>query len=171
MSNSWFTSDWHLGHKWASKVRGFDNVDDHSMHIIGICNSYLASRDVLYILGDVVWDPKEIHWLAQIPCQKYLVRGNHDIGALELYWRFFHNIHGLVKYKHMWLSHCPIHEAELRGRPNIHGHLHYYPNHSPTLHYPYINVNWDHWFRPVCLDEIKRFVEQKKVDYNYGHSR
>tara|TARA_R110000765_G_scaffold367491_2_gene457637 strand:- start:742 stop:972 length:231 start_codon:yes stop_codon:yes gene_type:complete len=34
------------------------------------------------------------------------------------------NIHGLVKYKGIWLSHAPIHESELRGKFNVYGHSH-----------------------------------------------
>ena len=32
----------------------------------------------------------------------------------------------MVRYKGMWLSHCPVHERELEFRVprNIHGHIH-----------------------------------------------
>ena len=36
----------------------------------------------------------------------------------------FNRVGALFKYKEFWLSHAPIHPAELRGRKNVHGHVH-----------------------------------------------
>lgn len=37
---------------------------------------------------------------------------------------YFNKVCGFEKYKKSWLSHAPIHPAELRGKINIHGHVH-----------------------------------------------
>ena len=65
---------------------------------------------------------------------------------------------GLYKYKEFWLSHAPIHPCELRGKRNIHGHVH--QNHVMDEHHKrdnrYINVcveNTDG--APVSLDKIR----------------
>jgi calcineurin-like phosphoesterase family protein len=52
------------------------------------------------------------------------VLGNHDIFPISEYQKYFTKIHGLTKYKGFWLSHAPIHSEELRGKINIHGHVH-----------------------------------------------
>lgn len=36
----------------------------------------------------------------------------------------FNKVCGFEKYKKSWLSHAPIHPAELWGKINIHGHVH-----------------------------------------------
>lgn len=36
----------------------------------------------------------------------------------------FDSVHSLIKYKEFWLSHAPLHPQELRGKINLHGHVH-----------------------------------------------
>jgi calcineurin-like phosphoesterase family protein len=55
---------------------------------------------------------------------KHLILGNHDEFAIDEYFKVFNKVHGFVKYKGCWLSHAPIHPNSLRGKINIHGHMH-----------------------------------------------
>ena len=64
-----------------------------------------------------------------MPGRKHLILGNHDLdrphrGMLQLMRVFGDRIYSLHKYKGFWLSHAPIHPSELRGKRNIHGHVH-----------------------------------------------
>lgn len=128
----YFSSDWHLGHRSILKYREqFNTIEEHDDTIFAEL-SKLTKRDVLYILGDFLFDCDNFeNYLIRIskyPVRIKLVMGNHD--SLKLYSQTIaKNIEiqlPLFSYKNYWLSHCPIHEQELRGRTgNIHGHLHF----------------------------------------------
>ena len=152
-----FCSDLHIGHALAAEKRGFDNVGEHDMHIMKTLMGQCTKRTVLWVLGDVCMDIKKMWILDKILGRKKLVRGNHDKFDLGVYTKYFEDVHGFLRYKEMWLSHCPIHPQEMyRCKLNVHGHIHK-NTHSPLLPHPYFNVNWDFWGRAVNLDEIREF--------------
>jgi hypothetical protein len=43
---------------------------------------------------------------------------------LEMFQQHFTQIHGVLKYKEFWMTHIPMHENELFGKCNLHGHVH-----------------------------------------------
>ena len=63
----------------------------------------------------------------------------------------------LFSYKGIWLSHCPIHPLELRGREgNAHGHLHLEKLNDKR----YFNVNIDvNNYEFVTFDKIKESLK------------
>jgi len=129
MSNVYFISDLHLGHKnilnFAPKLRFGSTVDEHDDILIERIGSVANSkRDVLYILGDVAMEVSKLELLNKIPAKKILYRGNHDLFDDGVYRKYFDKIMGIGCYKGHWISHAPIHPFELRGRKNIHGHVH-----------------------------------------------
>jgi calcineurin-like phosphoesterase family protein len=158
LSNIWFTSDLHLGHKGAASHRGFTSVVEHDWTIISNLNSVVRKRDKLFILGDVCWNNKSLLLLNDIPGIKELIIGNHDTLSTNEYLKYFTKVHGFRKYDKFWLSHCPIHPQELiRGRGNIHGHIHT-GGMTGNLGHPYFNVNVDmNNMCPVNLDTIISF--------------
>lgn len=119
-----------LGHdsilKFAKEYRSWaDTVLEHDHILIERIRSVCRSkRDILYILGDVAMDVTKLEMLDEIPAKKILVRGNHDNYDIKEYLKYFDKVEGFVRYKQSWLSHCPIHPDELRGRVNVHGHVH-----------------------------------------------
>lgn len=120
-----------LGHanilKFAKQYRdwGATSVDEHDHILIERIRSVCRNkRDILYILGDVCMDITKMELLNDVPARKILVRGNHDNFDMGVYLKYFDKIEGFCRYKNHWLSHCPVHPMELRGRKNIHGHLH-----------------------------------------------
>lgn len=131
MSNVYFISDLHFGHKnilqFSGKFRGGSNIHEHDEWLLDSINSVVTARDVLYVLGDLsfTWDGL---WQSRaIMCgNRKLVMGNHDTFPLSAYmdagWQI---MPPLRKYKGHWLSHAPIHPQELRGVPCIHGHVHF----------------------------------------------
>lgn len=157
----YFTSDLHLGHLMASDKRGFNDIRVHDETVLASIEVIDDKRMVLYILGDVAMNPAMLSRLKDFKCRKILVRGNHDVYKLSEYLEVFEEIHGFLKYKGMWLSHCPIHPQEMfRAEVNVHGHIHKDAMTKP-LGFPYINVNWDFWHRPISLDEVKALIESR----------
>jgi calcineurin-like phosphoesterase family protein len=56
MPNTWFTADFHLGHKNIIRYckRPFDTVEEMDRIIIERLNSLVKTNDILYFLGDFV---------------------------------------------------------------------------------------------------------------------
>ena len=126
----YFTSDLHIGHKNCHKFRTkFKSAKEHHQFMVDKILS-LNKRDTLYILGDFIFDGDDYeYYMEQIRqtkatlkivlgnhCSKLLYKENHPKIQIQL---------PLFSYKNLWISHCPIHPQELRGRVgNIHAHLH-----------------------------------------------
>lgn len=132
MGNVYHTSDWHLGHRGLRRFRtDFENDVDSDNAILANYRKVIHKRDLVWFHGDIIFDPKYLQVVADLPGTKNLIMGNHDtekkrkIQMSDLI-EVFDNIHSLVSYKGTWLSHAPIHPEELRGKFNIHGHTHYH---------------------------------------------
>lgn len=158
MSNIYFTSDLHLGHRTAAVLRGFDSVAEHDAQVVYSLMQPLEKRDLLWVLGDIAWSPQHLAPLGAIPCPMKAVLGNHDTMDTQVYLKRFEWVGGAVRYKNLWLTHIPIHPQEIyRCAANVHGHIHKNAA-TPPLELPYINVNWDFWQRPVSLNEIREML-------------
>lgn len=130
MSDVFFISDLHLGHRnilnFAKEYRHGSAIKEHDDWLISQWNSAVTSKhSLVYVLGDVAFDKEAMQrCLPLMKGRKILVRGNHDNFDTELYLEYFEQVLGFIKYKEFWLSHAPIHPTELRGKKNIHGHVH-----------------------------------------------
>ena len=121
-----FCSDLHFGHKGIDKFRPFvTSSDDNQDQIIADWNACITKRDTVYVLGDAAFTTDACDIFRTLPGEKFLVRGNHDKLDTTYYLKYFKQVYGILKYKEFWLSHAPIHPNELRGRVNLHGHVHY----------------------------------------------
>lgn len=130
MSNIWFCSDLHLGHKNVGKFRApmgpeWASESDNRATIVQDFISNVTKRCVVYCLGDIAFTMEAIDLMKSLPGRKILIRGNHDTCNTSAYLKAFDEVYGLIKYKGFWLSHAPIHKDELRGKKNLHGHVHY----------------------------------------------
>ena len=122
----WFCSDLHFGHKNIQKYRHHVTSEEHNRQlIVDDWHKHVTKRDDVYVLGDACFTTETIDTFKQLPGRKFLVRGNHDYLQTSKYLHYFEEVYGLLKYKEFWLSHAPIHPDELRGRVNLHGHVHY----------------------------------------------
>lgn len=161
----YFWSDLHLGHTNVCKWR--EDFDDHVQH-----SEYMFERleqvgkfkrNTIYLLGDVAFDAQWAELVASLPATIHLVMGNHDLQYVTtnghknmLLHLSYCTVEGLKSYKKFWLSHAPIHPAELRGRVNIHGHVH-----TKTLDDPwYINVCPENCPTPVGLRQVKSYRDE-----------
>jgi calcineurin-like phosphoesterase family protein len=123
----YFTSDPHLGHKNIARFRSFVQSTEHNTKLfVDSWNQTITKNDLVYILGDVAFDEESLEILSTLKGRKVLIKGNHDnLVSTALQSKVFEEIHGMISYKRFWLSHCPIHPVEIRGRvANIHGHVH-----------------------------------------------
>lgn len=162
MSDVFFTSDLHLGHKLTARERGFSSVEDHDKTIIENINNIVGKRAKLFILGDVCLTKQSFELLKEMQGVKELICGNHDNYSTPRYAEHFVKIHGFRRYKNFWLSHCPVHPQEMyRVKGNIHGHIHKNTD-SPELPLPYFNVNVEfHNMKPVSLEMILDAFNEK----------
>lgn len=162
----YFTSDTHLGHKVITKYRTqFSTQEEHDEAILTEM-SKLKKRDILYVLGDFAFDSDKLEWylqqIAKMPFRLKLVMGNHD--SLELYKQdIARNIEiqlPFFSYKNYWLSHCPIHPQEIRGRlGNLSGHCHF----TSVPDDRYYNVGLDtNGFKFVDFDDIKEIMQKRR---------
>lgn len=165
-NNTLFISDLHLGHRNICNFREkFSSVEEHDNFIKEQILSSISKRSKIYILGDIAFTDGAGDWVVELStkCNLELVLGNHcsdtkeRMNNLYKYARAGIKFHGLTTYKQAWLSHCPIHEQELRKKIiNIHGHTH---NHNITddgvEDDRYFNVSCENIdYKPIRYDEI-----------------
>ena len=77
----YFTADLHLGHKSVIKFcnRPFKTVEEMDETLITKWNSKVKKNDLVYVLGDMVWQKKEPkNYLSRLNGRKILIVGNHD---------------------------------------------------------------------------------------------
>ncbi|SJZ45746.1 Calcineurin-like phosphoesterase superfamily protein [Pilibacter termitis] len=85
----WLTSDWHFQHQLVSKLRGFDSPELHDTAFIQKCQKMIAEDDIVFCLGDVVFNANLKGWqenlmlVNEIPGHKHLIAGNHDRCAVN----------------------------------------------------------------------------------------
>lgn len=126
MSNVWFCSDLHFGHKNIQRFRKEVYSEEHNRELItDWWYNKVRMRDTVWVLGDAAFTEEAIDELALLPGKKRLVRGNHDRLPIASYLRCFEEVYGIVSMYGFWLTHAPVHPDELRGKVNVHGHVHY----------------------------------------------
>jgi calcineurin-like phosphoesterase family protein len=123
-----FIADLHLGHQNMATRRGFETVEAHDEHVIAQWNSVVSKRDVTYVLGDVTMEKAGSYpLLDRLNGLKHVVLGNHDRRQdVRKLLEHVESVAGMVNYKGVILTHCPIHPMELEYRfpLNMHGHIH-----------------------------------------------
>ena len=127
MSNVRFIGCLHLGHKWMSNHRGFQDEFYHTEKIVDTWNSVVNKRDLTFILGDVTMETDKWYYeLDRLNGRKIVVLGNHDLpNHIRELLKHVESVAGMVDYKGFCLTHAPIHPNELpRYKGNIHAHIH-----------------------------------------------
>lgn len=157
MANVWFTSDLHLGHKNIANFRTqFESELHHREVIKENYHKVVTKRDKVFLLGDVAFTQETLDdvgtWVAE---KKVLIVGNHCIDNIKMseVCKHFDEVYSLKKYKEFWLSHAPIHPQELRGKYNLHGHMHFETVDDPR----YLNLCLEHTdYTPIDLNEVRK---------------
>lgn len=165
----YFVSDLHLGHRNIHKYRNqFATSEDHDRYVAERVLEAGGKRNILWLLGDCFFTTDSLKWLREISSRfqsVHWILGNHDVQCAEtrnnvtvaLREGLVVSVGGVVKYKEFWLSHAPIHPDELRGKKNIHGHMH-----DRTLDSDdYISVCLEQIdYRPKSLTEIRKDINE-----------
>lgn len=187
MSNIWFTSDTHFGHKnicrgttvWSSGYRDFENPEQMNEVIILNINSVVHPDDVLYHLGDFAMGNPEKNILdirKRINCKTiHLVLGNHDpfirgnkMNSRSLFSSVQNMIVDVIQEKPITMCHYPMHTwgARNRGKSwHLHGHCHGHMNGGSYYDGKRaldVGIDTHPEFRPYHFDEIKKIMIDKK---------
>lgn len=166
MANVLFLGDFHAGHKAITKYRtGFSSEEEHFQHIKAMYHRRVTKRDKCIFMGDAVFSLERAKEIATWSGTKELIVGNHDTDSLSMkqLCEYFDDVYSLKKYKEFWLSHAPIHPAELRGKVNIHGHVH-----NATIDdCRYVNTSLENTgFNLISLHEIRDKINERKKYYS-----
>lgn len=167
MATVWFTSDWHLDHKricdFAGNHRNCDSVVENNHILVAQHRRLVRKRDRTYFLGDIAFSEESLELINELNGDKILVIGNHDVFGAEKYLEYFNDILGVASRNGFWLSHAPLHPAELRGKRNIHGHVHFNSIRDGygVLDDRYINVCPEVTAMcPLSIDQIRNRIKQ-----------
>ena len=195
MSNKWFCSDHHYGHKNVIKLCNRPFNDLHSMHrtMTERHNEKVGKNDICFFVGDFAFanakDTKK--YLDQLNGRKILVAGNHDkmgdIGYMTAGFDLvLHRAQIKIAGKYVNLSHYPylnnkaeqddadsggykVKYADRRlvddGNFLIHGHVHGAWKTRGRM----INVGVDVWnFFPVSISEIESYIARYNPEDDYA---
>lgn len=152
MSRVFVISDLHFGHKritdftceLGKSYRAGSSCTENMQNIITNWNSVVGKRDLVWVLGDIAFTQEGYDALGELSGRKKMVRGNHDDSFTTQEWlKHFETVEGITQYKGFWLTHAPIHPNELRGKRNVHGHVHHNSivnSYTGDLDQRYVNV-------------------------------
>lgn len=122
----YFIGDPHFGHKNLPRFRKFISSSEENEKLI--CDEWKAKlnkRSIIYVMGDAAFTTEALDLYSWLPGKKILIKGNHDdMVSTMAQLNVFDEVHGMLKYKGFWITHCPISKYELRGKINLHGHTH-----------------------------------------------
>ena len=179
-----FISDLHFGHQNIVRLcnRPFVDVDEMDAVLIENWNRKVKKNDVVYLIGDVVWDKKKVaHYMEQLSGKKILIAGNHDSTWVkrEECQQYFEDV---LPYLEVHLNGHPItmcHYPMLEWRSSreevkrklgylIHGHIHNRVSDEYRqlfLQFNALNAGVDiNGFSPVTFDELMENNLQFKLN-------
>jgi calcineurin-like phosphoesterase family protein len=130
MTNTFYTSDPHFGHKRVSELRGFDNIEEHDSHLIEQWDKHVKPDDTVWILGDLCMSDLDgaLHIMKFLNGKKHLIWGNHDVGSPIHKGAFKHQ----RQYLEVFETVQPYAKIKLNGQYVV------------MSHYPYLGTGADH---------------------------
>ncbi len=155
--NIFFAADYHFGHESPynkfTKADGsflrseFKNAQEGDLAMVERHNSVVKPNDRVYVVGDVAFHKRNLHYLNMMNGRKVLIKGNHDLETLKVYSEYFDDIRGSHQFAGMLITHIPVHPQSLaRWGVNVHGHLHANKVMMEVHH--------------ICADDPPGYVEQ-----------
>ena len=163
MSNVFFTSDHHFGHKQIIdfESRPFKDVDQMNESMIESWNSVVGSDDKVFHLGDFSFLNKDAthHIVERLNGYKILILGNHDRGRSRAWWldTGFEEVskYPLIYNDFFFLSHEPMYMNKHMPYVNVHGHIHG-QKYEGNNHF---NICVEHWnYKPLSFEQIRDAV-------------
>lgn len=183
-------ADTHFGHSKSlsfitpdgSPLRPFSSCEEMDETMVERWNEKVGKRDTIYHLGDVVIPRASLKILDRLNGRKILIRGNHDIGALKDFSKYFEDVRGAFFHNGdstmrggLIFTHIPVHPACLSGHylGNVHGHLHCHQvfNEKGEIDKRYYNACVErNDFTPVAFEEIKAFFKGHDGTQDFQHA-
>ena len=164
MVKKWLISDMHFGHGNIIKYenRPFSSAEQMDQHITENWNATVKPDDMIFVLGDVSFYPKEktAEIIQSLHGRKYLIMGNHDLARSETFWKevgfSFVSRFPICIDSFYWLSHEPMFLSSAMPYVNIHGHIHSKIMSTDTEPNQYVNVSVECiQYTPIFFDTIK----------------
>ena len=161
MSKKYAFGDCHLGHKNIANFRTqFKTAEEHDEFVLDSYMSVVTKRDIVIFTGDIAFNHESLAKIKKLPGEKILIVGNHCTergikmkDLCDVYGRVFasYSKGGLL------FTHMPVHPQELRGKYNVHGHVH-----SATIpDSRYYNTSLENInYKPKDIQEIKAELEE-----------
>lgn len=171
MSNIWFTSDFHFGHKNILRLsnRPFLSIEKHDECLIDNYNSFVKDNDTCYILGDISWNQSYESYkniFSKLNGKKYIIIGNHDnkqnlikCKKEGLILDLFENKTLQIGKDRIFLSHFPYREWNgfYRNAYHLYGHAHG----SIEDYKQSTDIGVDCWeYEPVSWEEVKKYIDE-----------
>jgi len=171
MVNTWFTSDFHLGHRNIIRYcnRPFQSTGEMDAAILDNLNSRVQQNDILYFLGDFcMGGPSQAaRYRDRVVCRHiHVIEGNHD-RALRRLANSFCSTNQLTQIRiegqGIVLCHYAMRvwQHSSRGAWHLYGHSHGNLKDSQAALSMDVGVD-THQFMPWHFDEIKAVMEAKK---------
>ena len=154
----------HIGHRNINKYRPFVSSTQQNTRLIHEeWTSRVNKKDIVYVMGDVAFDQNSLDIIGALPGRKILIKGNHDdYLSTNAHAAVFEEIHGIIKYKKLWLSHCPIHPDEIRKcKGVVHAHVH---QNSIMRRNWYGRRVLDKRYLNVCVDNLYQTTGKCMID-------
>ena len=171
MTNVWFTSDFHLGHRNIIRYcnRPFESTEDMDATILANLNRKVGENDMLYFLGDFCFGGADQAKLYRdrIACRNiHAIEGNHD-SALRGLDGMFRSCNQMAEIRVAGQAIVLCHYAmrvwhhSSRGAWHLYGHSHgNLPDDISSLS---IDVGVDsHDFQPWHFHEIRLVMEARQ---------
>lgn len=129
---TFFTSDLHIGHVYASTLRNYRYVNDMHNTMIKNWNEQIKPTDHVFILGDLSFTGSliTISILGQLNGILHLIRGNHDKRLSNTVLKMFHEVNNVKEIKindiHIHMSHYAhrVWNKQQYGAYHLYGHSH-----------------------------------------------
>lgn len=183
MSDIWFTSDEHYGHRNILDFchRPFADVNDMTERLIENHNKLVKPGDLVYHLGDMFWRTLSVQDAMTIRMrligQHFYIKGNHEeliekskqLRDLFIWVRDVQNLKFGVGKPNIWLSHY-AHEdwnGSHRGSYHLFGHVH---GDKPNPVGLKMDVGVDAQnFSPISLEQVRTILEAKAANLVYKY--
>jgi Predicted phosphoesterase or phosphohydrolase len=187
MSNVWFISDTHWGHKNIIQYsnRPFASVEDMNEKLIENWNSLVKAGDIVWHLGDFSFQSYKdfVPTLLRLNGTINVVLGNHD-QVIEKHSQDLRRIklNSIQNYAEIKVPGAPMivmfHYGQRVWNKSHHGSIHLY-GHSHGSLPPFgksVDVGVDckeitHEYRPIHLDEVVAYMSKRQgevVDHHDG---
>ena len=195
LSKIYFTSDLHFGHENVIRFdnRPFETVDEMDAELVRRWNAKVDRGDLVYVLGDMIWKPKNddaLNIIKSLNGQINLIKGNHDrflsnakakntLAAVKDYDDICVTLEDGTTRRCV-LSHyfIPMYNGHRYQGIHLHGHSHFTDEadfeidlaeqlNNQGIRNEIYNVGCMYWnYEPVTLDEILR--HGRTIRPNYG---